>query len=67
MGTHNDNKGRDHIVVSTTQPIIGATRGHYVAFYHGEECLGSAQILNYGPSAFIQARKNENKITKAAD
>lgn len=62
MGTRDENKSPDHIVVSTAEPITGAVRGHYLAFYQGEECLGGAQILSNGPSSGRQqTSSNEQK------
>lgn len=38
--------------VSTAEPMRAVTPGQYVAFYSGEECLGSARILRPGPSLY---------------
>lgn len=52
VGAHNEWCGNDHIILSSTKPIRAVTPGNYVAYYKGEECIGSARILRTGPSMY---------------
>ena len=52
VGTTNEYCGNDHVIVSSSEPIRAVTPGKYIAFYKGEECIGSASIMRQGPSLY---------------
>lgn len=53
VGNRNEWCGNDHLILSSPSPMYAVTPGHFVAFYNGEECVGSAQIQRPGPSDFV--------------
>ena len=65
IGATNDYCGNDHVIVSSSQPIRGATPGKYVGFYRDEECIGSAAVMRPGPSLYAMDYKKFAK-TKLA-
>ncbi len=52
VGATNEWCGNDHLILSSSQPVRAVTPGHFVAFYRGEECIGSASIKRPGPSLY---------------
>ena len=46
------------LLVKLAEPMRSITPGQYAVFYDGDICLGSAQILNNGPSMYeLQQRE----------
>ncbi|CAL7950395.1 unnamed protein product [Xylocopa violacea] len=42
----------NHLMIQLSQPLRAITKGQFAILYNGEECLGSAVIMNPGPSYF---------------
>lgn len=41
------------LIVKLDEDVRALTEGQFAVFYLGEECIGSAQIINVGPSRFL--------------
>ena len=48
----------DSLRVATAEPMRAVTPGQFVAFYLGDECIGSARITRPGPSLYTLNVKN---------
>ena len=57
VGALNEYCGNDHIIVSSSRPVKSLVPGRFCAFYSGEECIGSANILKSGPSHYAMNYK----------
>ncbi|XP_013407104.1 mitochondrial tRNA-specific 2-thiouridylase 1 isoform X3 [Lingula anatina] len=61
LASSNSYCGHDYLIVSCPDSVKGITPGQHVAFYKGEECLGSAQILRPGPSVYAMTYGTERR------
>ena len=66
VGTTNEYCGNDHVIVSSSEPLRAVIPGKYIAFYKGEECIGSASIMRPGPSLYAMdyEKYGKNRRTK---
>ncbi|XP_076180946.1 mitochondrial tRNA-specific 2-thiouridylase 1 isoform X2 [Ptiloglossa arizonensis] len=57
----------NQLVIQISQPLRALTPGQFAVLYNGEECLGSAMILNLGPSYYSLNREVKIKDLQECD